>query len=471
MRLSPAIIDALPATVQRPAYRPAEHGIGIVHLGIGAFHRAHQTVMTDDCLALHGGDWRIVGVSLRSAAVRDQLAPQGGLYTLNVCSDGPPQYRIIGAVADVIVAPHDPAAVIARIADPATHIVTLTVTEKGYCLAGSDLALDLSHPDIVHDIAHPAAPVSAIGMLLAGLRVRAANGHAPITIISCDNLPGNGRLLGAALLGLAGEMDPTLVGWINDHVAFPSTMVDRIVPATTDADRSALYETMGYIDEGLVKGEAFSQWVIEDNFAGPRPRWEDAGAQIVEDVRPFEVAKLRMLNGSHSTMAYLGLAAGHVTVDQAINDPAIARVVDALMCDAAQTLPEAEALDPIAYAAALKARFANPAIGHKLAQIAMDGSQKLPQRLFVLVEELSSRGLRSDAAVLGIAAWMRHFDGPYLNDPLAEQLRATVDANNTAFVDKLLAMPGLFGALSQSEPFRQDLLAALDHLDHGRLLV
>lgn len=459
------MLDRLPADVRRPGFAPAEHGVGIVHLGIGAFHRAHQAVMTDDCLALHGGDWRIMGVSLRSAGVRDQLAPQGGLYTLCERDGEAERLRIIAAVAGVLVAAEDVRAVIDLIAAPTTHVISLTITEKGYCHDPATGQLLADHPDILHDRATPEAPRSAIGVIVAGLARRMRQGSGPITIISCDNLPDNGRVLAGVVRALAARTEPELLPWLDRHVRFPATMVDRIVPATTGDDLDRVAARLGCTDAGMVKAEPFSQWVIEDDFAGPRPRWEDAGAQLVADVRPFELAKLRMLNGSHSTLAYLGLLAGHETVDQAMADPAIAAVIDQLMLEAAATLPVVPGLDPTGYATALRRRFSNAALAHRLAQIAMDGSQKLPQRLLGTIVDRHRAGARAQAATMGIAAWMRHFAGPHVNDPLGDRLRAAVADDPATLVENGLAIDAVFGEHGRAPWLRDLLVEAMEAVD------
>jgi fructuronate reductase len=461
LRLSAATLDGLPADVVRPGYDPASVGIGIVHLGIGAFHRAHQAAHVDDLLARGAGDWRILGVSLRSAGVRDQLDPQDGLYMLVERDGADERLRVIGSIARVLVAPEDPQAVIDAIAAPTTHIVTLTITEKGYCHDPATGEINWDHADIVHDLAHPQKPRSAIGYLCAGLAQRAKNGGGPVTLMSCDNLPHNGAVLARVLTAFASRATPSLAGWIDANVSFPATMVDRIVPATTADDLAKLESRLGMADLGMVKAEPFSQWVIEDDFAGPRPRFEDVGAQMVADVRPFELAKLRMLNGSHSTVAYLGLHYGHETVDQAIADPRIVSVVDALMIEAAKTLPDVPGLDTVEYAQALKARFANSALQHRLAQIAMDGSQKLPQRLLGTIADLRGIGIRPTAAATGVASWMRHFSGPHVNDPLAAQLKAAVSDDVPTLVDNSLKIETVFGELGMSEWFRDLLIEVM----------
>jgi fructuronate reductase len=463
-RLSFATLDRLPADVRRPRYAPEAVGCGIVHLGIGAFHRAHQAVYVDDLIAGDAGNWRIIGVSLRSPDVSDQLAPQDGLFTLVEREGQGERLRIIGSVASVLVGPEDPAAVIAAIASPDIHIVSLTVTEKGYCHDPASGTLLRSHPDIVHDLAQPDTPRSAIGYLAAGLDARRRSGRGPITIMSCDNLPHNGAVLKAVLGEFAQLRDPALAGWIEGNARFPSTMVDRIVPATTPADRERLSARLGLEDQAMVKAEPFTQWVIEDDFAGPRPPFETAGAQMVVDVRPFELAKLRMLNGAHSTIAYMGLAAGYATVDQAIADPAIAAVINRLMrVEAASTLPPVPGLDTALYADALIERFANAALEHKLAQIAMDGSQKLPQRLLGTIANVHAAGGEASAAARGVAAWIRHLSGPHVNDPLGDMLKemAANAANDEMLLGAILGVSAVFGAVAEQPWFRTLIREAL----------
>lgn len=467
-RLDRSALGAARDGVAWPAYDPAAKGTGIVHLGIGAFHRAHQAVYTDDVLASAGGDWRITGVSLRSAGVRDQLEAQDGLYAVLELGDAGERLRVIGAVDRVLVAAEDPDSVIAAIADPATHIVSLTVTEKGYCHDLASGRLDARHRGIARELAGGAVE-TAIGYLAKGLRARADGGSGPVTLLSCDNLPHNGAVLGQVLRDHLAQSDPGLIHWIDANVRTPATMVDRIVPATTPDDLARVEASLGRRDEGAVKAEPFSQWVIEDDFAGPRPAWETAGAQFVADVRPFELAKLRMLNGAHSTLAYLGLLAGHETVDQAVADPAVREVVKRLMrVEAAATLPAVDGLDPHAYADALLARFANPVLRHKLIQIAMDGSQKLPQRLLGTIADARAKGVDPHAAVTGVAAWMRHVErfGFAINDPMSAELGRIADAasDDGGLIDGLLNVRAIFGDLSNADWLRDALSQRLPHL-------
>jgi fructuronate reductase len=355
----------------------------VVHLGLGAFHRAHQAPVFEDL------GWGVTGVSLRSPAVRDAMMPQDGLYSL-VAGE---EVRVIGAVREVLL---DTPALAARIAAPETRLVTLTVTEKGY-LPGS----------------------RAIALLAEGLAARADG----ITIVSCDNLPRNGALLRDAVLEAAGER----AEWIAAHCAFPQTMVDRIVPATEETDITALAARTGLEDRAMVKTESFTQWVIEDRFAaGELADFEAAGVVIASDVAPWEEAKLRLLNGAHSGMAYLGGLVGITFVHEVMARPGGRRFVEALQDEAETTLSPPPGLDLPTYRAALLARFANPDLQHRTVQIAMDGSQKLPQRLLAPIAERLARGQGIETLALAVAAWMRWQSGRTdagaaftVDDPLA----------------------------------------------------
>jgi fructuronate reductase len=452
-----ASVGDVPAEVARPTYDRATVRVGIVHLGIGAFHRAHMADFIDRILESGDARWGILGVSLRSPAVRDQLAPQDGLYTLVVRDGSGDCCRIVGAVQQVLVAPENPDMVVAEMASPRVRIISLTITEKGYCHDPATGRLDNRHADIVHDLAHPQAPRSAIGVLAAALRARHAAGAGPVTILSCDNLPHNGAVLKQVMQDYIAHSSPELQPWIDANVSFPSTMIDRIVPATTDDDRLSLASRIGMIDQGMVKAEPFAQWVIEDEFIAGRPALEAVGVQMVQDVRPYELAKLRMLNGSHSTIAYLGLARGYEFVDQAIADPAIRTVVEHLMVEAAATLPDIGGFDPVRYASDLIDRFANPALAHRLAQIAMDGSQKLPQRLVQTIVERHAAGHGAPAAATGVAAWMQHLTGAFVNDPLSATLVPLAHAagnDNRRLVDELSGIDAIFGDTGRQEWFR-----------------
>jgi fructuronate reductase len=435
LRLSSDNLGALPQSVAHPHYDRDARGIGIVHFGIGAFHRAHMAAYTDDAMAGGEGNWRILGVSLRSAGVRDQMHPQDELYSLIERSAEGSKARIIGAVADVLVASEERERLVATLAAPTTHIASFTITEKGYCRA-PDGSLDLALAD----------DRSAYSYLAEAFVRRRDAGLPGLTLISCDNLAGNGaqlqRLMGEYLNARA----PDLRSWFVGNCTCPSTMVDRIVPATTDADRTEIEAMLGMRDEAAVVTEPFSQWVIEDKFAGPRPAWEQHGAQITSDVHAYETAKLRMLNGAHSALAYLGLKRGHEFVHQAIADPELAPLIDQLMREeAATSLTPAPGQDLSAYADALIARFANPALKHRLIQIAMDGSQKIPQRWLETLGHHQKRGQQCPAILAGIAAWLCHIRGDHgiVDDPMAATLKAAWDAaGKDLIINALFAQGG-----------------------------
>lgn len=479
-RLGPDTLATVPATVARPGYDRAGVAVGIVHMGLGAFHRAHQAVYTDDALNAAAGPWGICGVSLRSPEVRDALAPQAGLYAVGVRDEEGERLRIVGSVTEMLVAPADPAAVLARLSDPGVRVVTVTVTEKGYCHNPATGELDGRRADIRRDLAEPMQPRTLPGYLVEALRRRRRAGTPPFTVLSCDNLPNNGEVTARILRAYAAMLEPDLDHWIEDHVACPSSMVDRIVPATTADDRARIAAALGVEDAAPVVTEPFSQWVFEDRFPTGRPAWEDFGAEPVADVRPYEAMKLRLLNASHSCIAYLGYLAGYQTVAETIADPAFARFVATLMDDeVTPTLRMPAGADLAGYKAALLTRFANPALRHRTWQIAMDGSQKLPQRILVTIRDRLAAGAPFGRLALGVAAWMRYVRGvdetgaPIdVRDPLAERLRRLAeDAGPVAgrLAPALLSVREVFGDdLAANPAFVEAVTAALDGLfDRG----
>lgn len=457
-RLGNASLDSLPASVARPAYDRSAVTPGIVHLGVGAFHRAHQAAMTEAALAAGARDWGIIAASLRSPDTRDALALQDGLYTLAVRSEAGERFAVIGAISEIIVAPENPARLVAAMADPRIRIVSLTVTEKGYCHDPATGRLDETHPDIVHDLAHPDRPRSAPGFLLAALRLRQAASVAPFTVLCCDNLPANGRTVHRVLTRMAERIDPRLGAFVAAHLACPSTMVDRIVPATTDQDRASVAAALGVSDAWPVVTEPFLQWVIEDHFPTGRPAWEIAGAEFVADVAPHELMKLRMLNGAHSAIAYLGSLAGHAHVADAAGDPLLVALIRGLWRETQATLPRAAGLDPEAYGNRLLARFRNPSLKHRLLQIAMDGSQKLPQRLIAPLRERRKLGAPVDHLALAIAGFLRHMTGVApdgaatdVRDPLAAVFAARAAGDPGQVVRAMLGVEAVFGDLAGDE--------------------
>jgi len=453
---------------------------GILHLGAGAFCRAHLAAYVDDILNADP-TWGIIGVSLRHPNTRDALAPQNFLYTLAIRSGSAMETRVIGSVLDVLNAATQRNEVVAVIADPRIRVVSLTVTEKGYCHDPATGALDADHPDIVHDLAHPECPLSAPGMIVQGLELRRAAGIAPFTVLCCDNLPANGQTVARVVTDFATLRARDLVDYIEREVAFPATMVDRIVPATTDNDRELVFEATGWWDEWPIITEPFTQFVIEDRFPSGRPPFELASAQFAADVSPFERTKLRLLNGSHSMLAYLGYLAGYELVNEAIADSALRTFLCEFMAEEVMpTLPSSmnELHD---YRNALIARFDNPALRHRTWQIAMDGSQKLPQRLLGTIRDRLALGQPIRRAALGVAGWMRYVTGfdergrkIDVRDPLAGKLRQIAGAAENspdALVKGLLGIAEIFGDdLPRSNAF---ISVTTEHLaslfEHGAL--
>ncbi len=479
-RLDSSRLASLPAAVRRPAFDRVALKRGIVHLGLGAFARAHLAAINDDALdAGEAMDWGITGVSLRHADVRDALEPQQGLYALTLRDAAGTRVRVIGSVLEVLVAPEEPGAVLERIASAATRIVSLTVTEKGYYHDPATRALRFDHPDIVHDLSHPEAPRSAIGFLVHGLARRRADGAPPLTLLSLDNLPANGDTLHGLVIAFAERVSSGLARWIERDCRFPNSMVDRIVPRTVAADLAQAEAALGGVhDAGAVVAEPFLAWAVEDRFASGRPDWRAGGAQFVARAEPFEKLKLRLLNGAHSAIAYLGVQAGWDTVDRAVAQPALARFIDALLRDevAPTVAAELPGFDLAAYRAQLLQRFANPALAHRCAQIAMDGSQKLPQRWLGTVRERLAAGAPIEHLVLALAAWCTHLRGhdeagrSYpLDDPLAAPLaalqaaamaRPTAQERAAIFV----RFAPVFGDLADAQGLVAPLARALDAL-------
>jgi fructuronate reductase len=380
-RLNLETLARLPADVRRPGHDFQRLGVGIVHLGLGAFHRAHQAVFTEDALIAGGGDWGILGVSLRHAAAPAALAEQDQLYTVETLASTL-EYRVMAAIRGSLCATTHRARLMEALASPQTHIVTLTVTEKGYCL-GVDGELDVAHAEISHDLDHPDQPGSAIGWIALGLAARHRSHGRPITVISCDNLQANGTRLRRAVSAFMERSRPGMLSWLRDNVAFPRTVVDCIVPAATDISRARLAQALGLEDRACVQREPYSQWVIERRFSGPRPAWERVGAQIVDDVEAYGRLKLHVLNACHSALAYLGLPRGCVFVREAMLDADLARFLTELV--SVEIAPALDPLPVLEYWRTVRTRFNNPRIDHRLSQIAEDGSQKLAERIFPLM--------------------------------------------------------------------------------------
>ncbi|RKQ38534.1 mannitol dehydrogenase family protein [Enterobacter sp. R1(2018)] len=466
---------SLPDSIQQPRYDRRALKTRIVHFGFGAFHRAHQALLTDRVLNALGGDWGICEISLFSGdKLMSAQGAQNHLYT--VLEKGPEgnQAIIVGAVKECLNAKLDGLeAIIEKFCEPQVAIVSLTVTEKGYCIDPATGRLDTSNERIVHDLQNPLAPHSAPGILVEALSRRRERGLRPFTVLSCDNIPDNGHVVRNAIIGMAEKRSQQLADWVREHVTFPSTMVDRIVPAATPESLREITDALGVEDPCAISGEPFIQWVIEDNFVAGRPRWEEAGVEMVDDVMPWEQMKLRMLNGSHSFLAWLGYLAGYQHINECMADENFYRAAHRLMMQEQAPTLSVTGVDLRQYADNLLARFSNPALQHRTWQIAMDGSQKLPQRMLESVRWHLQQGDEWPCLALGIAGWMRYVSGVDdagnaidVRDPLAQKIKGLVD--NTAEKERvaaLLSLTEIFGSdLPADERFVSRVSAAWDDL-------
>lgn len=456
-RLGLAELPRLPEAA-RPLIRPGDVAPGIVHIGVGAFHRAHQAVYTEEAIAAAGGDWGIVGVAPRSREVVDRLTEQDGLFSVTTLGTERSDTRVVGSLAAVRHAAADPAAVVGLVADPTIRVVTLTVTEKAYRLDPATGRLQRD-PALLAELTTDRPPATLPGLLVRGLLARAAAGAGPLAVVSCDNLPANGRLL-RGLVRQAVEYAATAIAaeaadWIERNVSFPNTMVDRIVPATTPATLAAARRALGVVDLAAVAGEPYTQWVIEDDFPGGRPAWERAGAVLTDDAGPWELLKLRTLNGVHSAVAYLGALAGRETIAEALRMPGLVDLLRHLIArDIAPSFTPPAGVSVVDYGESVLERFANPAIGHRTLQVAMDGSQKLPQRTVPVLLDRRAAGAEPRWAALVVAAWMRFTRGQAddgrplpLDDPLAPAIRSALAAapdTPEGVADALLGLRAVF---------------------------
>ncbi|MBY2920254.1 mannitol dehydrogenase family protein [Rhizobium leguminosarum] len=468
-------LSGLASTAKLPAYDRKQLKSGILHLGPGAFFRAHFAPFTDAALAAVGGDWGIEVASLRTADVADHLNEQNGLYTMLIRDTSGTVAQVIGPILRAHVATRDPSGLLDRLEDPTIRIVSLTVTEKAYGMDTATGGLDLNHADVAADLANRHAPRGVIGYLVEGLSRRRAKGIAPFTPLSCDNLPSNGAVLKRLVLDFAERVDPSLRQWIEANVPFPSTMVDRITPASTEATYQDAERLTGRQDLAAIETEPFTQWVIEDDFANGRPAWDKAGALMVTDVSAYEKMKLRMLNGAHSLLAYLGYIGGYEFIRDVMDDAGLAALAYRHMHAAARTLDAVPGIDLDDYASELIARFANKAIAHRTYQIAMDGTQKLPQRLLEPASEALAHGDKAETYAIAVAAWMRYAIGEHgngeryeLRDPRAAEIAALiadVPRNGLAISAALFTLPGLFpAALTGNRAWTQDVSDKLEIL-------
>ncbi len=473
--LTQETVEALPERVATPAYDRSKLTVGIVHIGVGGFHRAHQAMYVDRLMNEgRAHDWAICGVGILpgDARMRDALTAQDGLYTLMLKhSDGTREARVIGSIVEYLFAPDDPEAVIERMADPAVRIVSLTVTEGGYNIHPVTGEFDAQDPAIRADLAPGAVPATVFGLVTEALRRRRARQVAPFTVMSCDNIQGNGHVAHRTFTAFARLADPGLATWIDGAVAFPNSMVDRITPVTTEEDRQAVASRFGVEDAWPVVCEPFTQWVLEDRFAAGRPPFEEAGVQVVADVEPYELMKLRLLNAGHQALCYFGYLSGYRYAHEATADAAIAAVLrDYNDIEATPTLRPVPGIDLEAYKLTLVERFANPEVRDTLARLCAESSDRIPKWVLPVVREQLARGGEVTRAAAVVASWARYAEGVdesgepiEVVDRLKDRLTAAAKAQRerpTAFLENR----ELFGDLADDTRFVGPYLRALGSL-------
>jgi fructuronate reductase len=474
-RLSGAALAGATPGVVLPAYDRRAVGRGIVHLGLGAFHRAHQALYTETALERGDTRWGILGVSLRDPRMAFLLAHQDHLYSVTERHGDASRTRVVASVVQALCAAHDLSKVIGAVADPAVTVITSTVTEKGYSRNPATSDLDLDDADIRHDLAHPDTPRSTLGVLTAGIRRRPSG--APLSIVCCDNMANNGDTLRKLLVQYASLVDASLARRIVNDVALPNSMVDRIVPAATPQSVDWAAQHLGLRDEAAIVCEPFTQWVIEERFAGPRPRWEDGGALLTDDVRPYQAMKLRLLNGTHSAIAYAGQMCGLETVSDAMADPAVGAFARGVMDDLRATVAAPAGYDVDRYCGELLRRFENPALAHRTQQIAMDGTQKIPVRWLPALRESATADAERPHLERALATWLHYVVGQrndsgqplVVSDPGAPALAARLrDApDEPTAVHRALAHADVFGDTPWPERLAARLARHLGTLRRG----
>ena len=471
------ITGALPKEVRRAGYDRSALRAGMAHVGVGAFHRCHQAEYTDDVLEQRFDRWGVIGINVRAPLLADTLGRQDGLYTRILRRDGNIDARVIGCVLQTVDSQESPEPALRVLAAPDIDVVTLTITEKGYCHKPARGELDPDRAEVAHDLSHPEAPLSVPGLIARALELRMQTHGRPLTIISCDNIPANGVILGNVVGAMMERRDPALARWAQANAAFPSTMVDRIVPATAPADLEMVEQNFGYRDLAVVGGEPYRAWIIEERFAGRVPRWDLAGAQLAHDVRPFELIKMRVLNAAQTSLAYLGLLAGHEHTSDDMTDPLLVAFVRRMLVEESlPTLPQVPGISPLDYVEQSLERLRNKAIRHRNHQIATDGSQKIVQRLLNPIRERLRR--RESVLLLSVvvAAWMvylilpsKRFGGRWTTeDPYGARIAGIAERigrDSEALATEILAINAIFDReLAERAEFRSTIARHLDQL-------
>ncbi|MDP9430083.1 MAG: mannitol dehydrogenase family protein [Actinomycetota bacterium] len=471
-RLTQATLHSHDARLAVPTYDRAALTPAVVHLSVGGFSRAHQLVYFDEIAERRiSTGWGVVGVGLRQRHLQEVLAPQDHLYTVVERSPDGERARVVGVLVDYLYAPDDPAAVLDRLSDPRTRLVTLTITPGGYLLDPRTRVF-AADPDVRRDLAEPSAPSTVFGYLVEALDRRRRAGVAPFTVVSCDNLHRNGEVARASVVGLARLRDEVLARWIDDRVAFPSSMVDRITPQTCPDERAALAARYGVDDRWPVVTEPFSQWFIEDTFSNGRPPLNEVGVRFVADVGDYELMKTRLLNAGHSALGHLGSLAGYTRMDELMGDPVFVSYAERLMDDeVTPLLPQPDGVDLAVYKRTLLHRFANPAIADQLARLCRRSSAKLPQHVLPSLRQTLAGGRPAPLLTLAVAGWCRYLRGTDddgrllpLEDPRAAELQALALAGGND-PRPLLGVRGVFGDLGDDPSFVAELAGTLERLD------
>lgn len=470
--LSRSALASVNPRVEVPLYDPAELSVGVVHIGVGGFHRAHMAMALDRLMnAGLAKDWAVCGVGLMESDRRlaEVFAAQDCLYTLTVKhADGRREARVIGSIAEYLFAPDDPQAVVERMADPAVRIVSLTITEGGYNFDRVTGRFDTSHPGVIADLAPDADPTTAFGFVTEALRLRRARGVAPFTVLSCDNIQGNGDMAREMFSTYAALKDPDLGEWMRSQVAFPNSMVDRITPVTAPTDVEEAAAALGVADDWPVVCEPFFQWVIEDYFSAGKPPLEQAGAQFVADVEPYELMKLRLLNASHQALCYFGYLSGYRFAHEALADPLIERLLRRYMLDeGTPTLRPVPGIDLDSYRSTLIERFSNPEVRDTLARLCAESSDRIPKWLLPVIRQQLESGGNITCSAAVVASWARYAEGideegepievvDSLRDELVPIARSQRE-HPAAFIENR----ALFGDLADDDRFRSAYLSAL----------
>jgi mannitol 2-dehydrogenase len=461
------------ARVLVPTYERSALTPSVVHISVGSFHRSHQAVYFDDLAQRRlSAEWGLVGVGLHRREMQEVLIAQDGLYTVVARGRGADEARVVGVITRYLFAPDRCDGVLDVLADQRTRLATLTITAGGYKVEPATGAFMADDPQVLADLVSPGRPGSALGYLVEALDRRRRAGRAPFTVLSCDNMPGNGAVARTAVVAFARMRDEQLARWIEDRVAFPSSMVDRITPKTTPADREMVERVFGVRDRWPVMTESFSQWIVEDDFVNGRPPLDEVGVQFVLDVRPYALMKTRLLNASHSALGYLGWLGGHRRTDEAMADPVFAGFIARMMQEEiAPLLPAVPGIDLAGYQATLLDRFGNPAIGDRLSRLCRNGSAKVPGHVLSSIREARATGRPHGLLTLAVAGWCRYLRGVdedgrsvVLDDPAGERLQTLALAGG-GDPRPLLADHATFGSLGGDPGFADAVERDLGDLD------